>query len=341
MQHLLSERAQVLMTGFIGSPVVVEYPALVAPAPSATERDLATVLDRVLECDRPGPAVDLLRHGLAKARRACTHPDEWRSLVDRLVRTHPALSMAHEDPFTWRCYSKPRGYAGDAVMLDFIYRHEANRTWVERASLRGRALLAATSTTPASRAVRNRCRLLADEIDSLCARNADADVLSIACGHLREAGHSDAIRDGAFRRVVALDQDLESLAVVRSDYESMGVEAVEGSVKTVIARGRQLGQFDFVYAAGLYDYLNDKVGARLLQALFELVKPGGKVWIANFLPDIADVGLMEAAMDWWLIYRTPDEIRALTAALPSEQVAGVRTFTETENNVVFLEVQKH
>jgi hypothetical protein len=92
-------------------------------------------------------------------------------------------------------------------------------------------------------------------------------------------------------------------------------------VKTVIARGRQLGGFDFVYAAGLYDYLNDKFGACFLQAMFELVKPGGKVWIANFLSDIADVGFMEAVMDWWLIYRTPEQIRALAAG-PAGRTSG-------------------
>src|SRR5258708_25615611 len=226
-------------------------------------------------------------------------------------------------------------------MLDFLYRHQANRTLVERASRRGRAILTVGATTPASRAVRNRCRLLADEIDALCARKPGADVLSIACGHLREAGYSHAIRDRAFHRMVALDQDPESLAVVRNDYGPLGVEAVEGSVKTVIARGRRLGRFDFVYAAGLYDYLNDKIGARLLRAMFEMVKPGGKVWIANFLPGIPDVGFMEALMDWWLIYRTPEQMLALAAGLPAEQVASARAFTETENNGVFLEVRTH
>jgi extracellular factor (EF) 3-hydroxypalmitic acid methyl ester biosynthesis protein len=337
--QVVNERTQ--PAGCIESPYFAEDLAFRAVVPSRTEAAVTTALDRVLDSDRPGTAVDRLRDSLAEARRACTNPDEWRSLVERRVRTHRALHLAHEDPLVERCYSKPRGYAGDAVMLDFIYRHEANRMLVEQASRRGRALLTAGNTTPAARAVRNRCRLLADEIDGLCAHNSDADLLSIACGHLREAGHSHAIRDGAFRRVVALDQDPDSLAVVRGDHGSLGVEAVEGSVRTVIARGRQLGQFDFVYAAGLYDYLNDKIGARLLQAMFELVKPGGKVWIANFLPDIADVGFMEAVMDWWLIYRTPDQIRALTAGLPAEQVAGVRAFAETENNVVFLEVRKH
>jgi len=226
-------------------------------------------------------------------------------------------------------------------MLDFIYRDEASRMQVGRASCRGRAMHAVNSTTPAQRAVRNRCRLLADEIDTLCSRNADAELLSLACGHLREAGHSEAIRDCAFHRMLALDQDPESLEVVRGDYGPLGVKVAEGSVKTVIARGRQLGQFDFVYAAGLYDYLKDKIGGRLLRAMFEMVKPGGKVWIANFQPDIPNVGFMEALMDWWLIYRTPAEILALAAGLPNEEVAGVRAFAETENNIVFLEVQKH
>jgi extracellular factor (EF) 3-hydroxypalmitic acid methyl ester biosynthesis protein len=314
-----------------------EFPATASLADAA----VTSALDQALDCDRPGSAIDLLRHSLADARRACKYPDKWRSLVQRRVRTHPALHLAHEDPFVERCYSKPRGYPGDAVMLDFIYRDEANRTLVERASRLGRAMHAVNSTTPAPRAVRNRCRLLADEIDGLCARNADAEVLSIACGHLREAGHSHAIRGGAFRRAVALDQDRESLAVVQRDYGSLGVETLEGCVKTVIARQRYLGGFDFVYAAGLYDYLNDRFGARLLLAMFEMLKPGGKLWIANFLPDIPDVGFMEALMDWWLIYRTPEQLRMLTARLPVEQMAEVRTFTETENNIVFLEVQKH
>jgi extracellular factor (EF) 3-hydroxypalmitic acid methyl ester biosynthesis protein len=329
------------MTGFTEPPFTTQYPAFLSPVASTVESAVSAALDRALDCDHPGVAIEILGRRLAEARRACSHPVHWRSLVERRVRTHAALRLAHEDPFIERCYTKPRGYAGDAVMLDFIYRHQANRTLVERASRRGQAMLAVSVTTPAPRAVRNRCRLLADEIDALCARHPSADVLSIACGHLREADHSHAIRDRAFHRVAAIDQDPDSLAVVRRHYGRLGVETVEGSVKTVIARGRRLGRFDFVYAAGLYDYLNDKVGARLLRAMFELLKPGGKVWIANFLPDIPDVGFMEALMDWWLIYRTPEQMRALAAGLPAEQVAELRAFTETENNVVFLEVRKH
>ena len=33
----------------------------------------------------------------------------------RRVRRHPALRIVHEDPLIERCYTKPRGYSGDAV----------------------------------------------------------------------------------------------------------------------------------------------------------------------------------------------------------------------------------
>jgi len=288
-------------------------------------------------------SLDHLRAGLHRARAAAASPEVWRAEVDRHVRVHPVLSVSHENPFVHRCFTKPRGYAGDAVMLDFIYRHPANRSLTEQATGRGRQLMQAALTTPAPRAVRNRCRLLADEIDGVCFRNPKAEILSIACGHLREAEHSAALLSGGFGRFVALDQDNESVETVRRDHGPLGIEAVPGSVKTVLARGaRDLGQFDFIYAAGLYDYLSDRVGARLLGAMFSMLKPGGKVWVANFVPGIPDVGFMEAIMDWWLIYRDAPGMKAMAreGLEGFSDVASLRTFHETEGNVVFLEAVK-
>jgi len=109
-------------------------------------------------------------------------------------------------------------------------------------------------------------------------------------------------------------------------------------VKDVIARGGRLGRFDFVYAAGLYDYLNDKVAGRLLEALLGLLKPGGKVWIANFMPDIPDRAFMESFMDWWLVYRTSEQMMELAGGVAAGGYTRVRTFVEHEANIVFLEV---
>lgn len=284
-------------------------------------------------------AARLLRDTMADARREMTNDAEWRAAIEK-IRTHPVLRFAHEDPFVHRCWSKPRGYAGDAVLLDYIYDYP-HSPFQDGTSPNGRASMMFTTDAPGPRAVRNRAWLLASEIDATCRRVKDAEFLSLACGHLREAASSAALRNGAAKRFVALDQDEESLEVVRRSSAHLGVEAREGSVRSVIARGRELGKFDFVYAAGLYDYLNDKVAARLLRALFDLTKPGGKVWIANFNKGIEDQGYMESFMDWWLIYRDEAEFARLADALPSNQVASARTFVEHENNIVFLEVIRH
>lgn len=65
--------------------------------------------------------------------------------------------------------------------------------------------------------------------------------------------------------------------IVRRDAGRLGVEAAEGSLKSTIARGSKLGRFDFIYAAGLLDYLNDKAEGRLVRALFGMLKPAGKL----------------------------------------------------------------
>jgi hypothetical protein len=73
------------------------------------------------------------------------------------------LEILREDPFISRCYAKPRGYAGDAVMLDFIYHHSANLPYLNSATPRGRASTVFSTNSSAPRAVRNRAWLLAGE----------------------------------------------------------------------------------------------------------------------------------------------------------------------------------
>ena len=43
------------------------------------------------------------------------------------------------------------------------------------------------------------------------------------------------------------------------------------------------GQFDFVYAAGLFDYLSAPVASALTGRMFEMTRPGGLMLIPNFL----------------------------------------------------------
>jgi hypothetical protein len=60
------------------------------------------------------------------------------------------------------------------------------------------------------RAVRHRRDLIAATIDETCAARPGARILSVACGHLREAALSDAVMTGALSTLIALDMPVHS-----------------------------------------------------------------------------------------------------------------------------------
>ena len=48
-------------------------------------------------------------------------PEEWSNLWQSVAFPHPVTTLIHQDPFTYHSFIKPRGYAGDAELLDYIY----------------------------------------------------------------------------------------------------------------------------------------------------------------------------------------------------------------------------
>jgi SAM-dependent methyltransferase len=264
---------------------------------------------------------------------------EWRSWVESDVRGHQVYSLLLEDPFVRHSAIRPRGYPGDAELLDYIYGTGNVRPMIDRASALGRRLYAHNRETPAPAAVRNRLRMAAAEVDRMAGTGTRPHVLSIACGHLREAALLESLQNRTLGRFVGADQDPLSLGLVRREWSHLGVEAYECDARMLIRRGiSMLGKFDFIYSLGLFDYLSDKAAARLLATMVDMLHPGGKVWIANFAPEIWTVGFMEAVMDWWLIYRSEEQIRSLADGIAPDRIASLRTFFEPEKNVVFLEL---
>ncbi len=275
-------------------------------------------------------------------RRDHLSPESWKQFTTMNCRHHPLLELLHQDPLSSRAFTKPRGYAGDAEMLDLLYAIEDGETLpaLQRSSELGRRIYHATTNQAAARAVRSRRWIIIETLNELTARMAGPHVLSLACGHLREARHCSALLQGRFGRFVAADQDRESLAVVEREVGDLGVEAVATSVRTILKGPVSLGSFDFIYASGLYDYLSQAVAQRLTERLFAMLTPGGRLLLANFLPSSSSTAFMEAYMDWWLIYRTKAEMLNLVNTLPEEEMGYCHLFTEENENIVFLEVER-
>ncbi len=264
-------------------------------------------------------------------------PTTWNATIE-LCREHPLRKLLHQDPLTARAFLQPRKYQGDAALLDIIYARDYRPVWREEVTSLGEALFRYTIDCQAPSAVRRRRDFLAETIDVVCAKNPSARILSVACGHLREATVSRSVRERGFGRFVGFDQDQLSLDELQRTVGHLGVESVHGSVKTIL-KGALDGQtFDFIYTAGLYDYLGDRVAEELTARLFARLAPGGRLLIANYLPDIPDVGYMETYMGWRLIYRDAAAMGRLANSIAPERIAASRAFHEAEDTIVFLEL---
>jgi SAM-dependent methyltransferase len=266
----------------------------------------------------------------------------WRQFVSQECRQHPLMDLVLQDPLSWRIFAKPRGYAGDAIMLDFIYAVDDGVTppAVAASSELGKRIYAYTSRAEAAQAVRSRRHLISDQLNELAATKPGAHVLSLACGHLREAQLSSAVLQGQLGRYVAIDQDPESIALVEREMGHLGIETLVGSVRDILQGRLALSDFDFVYAAGLYDYLPLPVAQRLSERLFRMLNPGGRLLLANFIPNISNVGFMEAFLDWWLIYRTRAELLQVADTVPDKQLETMHIFMDENINIAFLEIER-
>jgi extracellular factor (EF) 3-hydroxypalmitic acid methyl ester biosynthesis protein len=277
--------------------------------------------------------------------RASNDAPSWAAMVKDQIAPHPAISSIRQCPLTARCAFKPRGYAGDAVMIDYIYGTGDVAMLPDSAA--AKSLFAYTTSSPPSRAVRYRRHRLADLIDSSATEQIHRNqrglrVLSVAAGHGRELELSAAFRSGLISEFVALDQDAASLEELKRTYANSAtkITTLEMGVKSLLGSRHGLGGFDLIYSAGLYDYLDTSLATRLTAKLFDLLNPHGRLMYANFATDIFGIGYMEAAMDWWLIYRDAAQTRALADEIDKNQIGSMNEYTDPGRNIFFVEVQK-
>lgn len=293
---------------------------------------------RGLDSERVTLLMDDLCHTL-QLLRLVSRAEEWPRYVE-ICRKHSVRELLHQDPFTRRAFEKPRGYAGDAELMDYIYGREEQ--WeVPEASSVGRLIFEYTTNSPATEGVRARRGFIADLLDRMAEYKHRPHVLSVAAGHLREASLAACVKRRRLGRFVALDADDQSLAEIDRCYGWLGVETVKARISRLLTQRMHLGRFDVIYSTGLFDYLDQRIGQRLISSLFTMLRPRGKLLVANFLPGVQDIGYMEAFMDWQLVYRTRQEMVELTAELPQEELREVSLFAEENENIVFLQITRN
>lgn len=256
---------------------------------------------RLIEQDHIEAAIGLV---VGKLHVAVHDSEIWRD-VRECYRAHPLRDCLMQDPYVARCVEKPRGYAGDAVLIDMAY----DRVPPAGTSPVGARAFAYSTAFPASQAVALRREYAAGRLEAAIA--AGQRVLCLASGHFREGDRLSAADLG---QVVVVDQDAASLEVVKARFGSeIEVQCANAFsfLRGAVSSGRQ---FDFVYTLGLTDYLDDRAMQLLHKLSRRLLEPGGTFLLANFLPHHLAVGWMDAVMEWDLIYREPEVLEAYAVA---------------------------
>ncbi len=333
----LSPLAATLAAPRISSPFGVSLDWInerASPTPAQIASFLDHAADMLTEPETVPAIWGPLLAGLRRMQQTIAEPQWWAG-----PRAHRIAQLLSEDPGTAWSAAAPRGYPGDAHLIDFVYEHKAVAREVDTASVRGRAVNAMMVSSSCCVAAQERRRLLARWLDAAAERSKQAEVLVLASGHLRELELAQCA--DRLARVVALDQDPASIAEMKRTHEGLDtLFPVVASIGRIIVKPLVHGRFDLVYAAGLFDYLDDTTAKRLLSGMFTALKPGGRLLFANFCHDVVDYGYMDSFMDWRLLTRDEPEMRTLLDVLPAAEIANTFIFRGLNRAVVYAVVEK-
>lgn len=255
---------------------------------------------------------------------------------------HPLILRA---PFVYRTFAKPLGYAGDYEMVNQILGDPRQGPSAYFQLVNFMFLQAGVA-----RAHRNRIDILRERLDALAQRAVAEQrtmrVLNIGCGPAVEI--QQFVRrnpDHDRLEFVLVDFNEETLDYTRRQLElaSEGrkprLQLRHESVNQLLKRAGRSQQerpedaFDYVYCAGLFDYLTDKVCTRLIGYFISRCRAGARILVSNVHSSNPERNWMEHFLEWYLIYRNESD---MARVLP-EGLEDVRTHTDATGINVFLE----
>jgi SAM-dependent methyltransferase len=256
--------------------------------------------------------------------------DSWRTLIQKDRHLRQWRYFLVSDPYTRWGLLKPRGYPGDATLMDFAYGHESIQNEVQGAGLQGQAVYEVTKAAKQSESARQRIELIANQVSELAKYKSSLSAVSFASGHGREFQKIDPeIR----HKIVlsAIDQDPHSLEELEQSLVGMKLNLVNQNI--LRDEFGYVEPADFAYSLGLFDYLDTVYAKTVLKRMWKLTKPGGRLLFANLSTNAANLGYCEAIMDWWMIARSIQEMRHLGESLG--QFGGIKNIEVVEQGCFY------
>ena len=223
--------------------------------------------------------------------------------------------------FAERVYFKPKGYAGDFMMMEKIYQNSPAGDGKLGVIVDEWCL-----NSIGAKAIRGRRKLLSRQLAEISDRKNKKgntiNIMNLACGpnqelfdFLRQCNYTEAIE------ALCIDIDSEALQYTNQHVNTFPHKASirlmnENLVKWSLGRvNHNMRPQDIIYSAGLTDYLENKLFVAFVTRCYHQLKPGGVLIVGNFAPN-PDQPFMDHILQWRLHYRDREELSAIFAQSP-------------------------
>ena len=239
---------------------------------------------------------------------------------------------------------KPFGYAGDFMAMEMIWDAFTNGSTYSGSTNRGKLINAYSMQMENCKATYNRVHFLLSKIDEVV-HEADTTVKITSIG----SGPCIEVRE-YFKRKSAngkakfflIDMEKEAISFAKSKINGNGSTVFhEQNIRKLTSENTAkdlIGEQNLIYSSGLYDYFSIKASKRFTKSLWKIVKPGGRLLITNAHPSCPSRLWMEFGGDWYLDYKTEEELFSIAEDLDS--VKEIKYYIDDFSVFQYLEVVK-
>lgn len=200
-------------------------------------------------------------------------------------------------------FLKPYGYSGDFEIIDRIYtKYHSPDPDLKKWDM-------FFHKQEGAKAVRNRKMYFIELVDSLEKTNESPIILNIGSGPGRDMFDFFQRNPTSNALFVCIDADSKAI-----NYASSLCKSYSKNIEFIhknIFRYRPTRNYDLIWSAGLFDYFDDNIFARLLKRLYAYAANNGEIVISNFSEFHPSRVYMEVIGDWFLNHRSKEQLISL------------------------------
>lgn len=221
---------------------------------------------------------------------------EFRQLISKVLDNNTIFGHTFRKPF---------GYAGDFLLIEKIYDK------YETEDLDFKKWDKFYHSHEATEAVRNRKKYFVKKLEELTLNSpkTDFNVLILGSGPASDVYEYFERNTSSSVNFDLLDIDAKAIEYA-SEKNRKHLDKLN-FIKANVIRFRTDKQYDLIWSAGLFDYLDDKLFVFLLKRFASNLKKQGQIIIGNFSPFNPTIKVMEVMTEWYLNYRDENHLKNL------------------------------